>query len=419
LGPQSNFQPAFLLISLLVLTLFFFAQRFFVRRAITVIRRSENPKLRRTAYGVLYSLLVFIVIVIANRLFLHVLPRGGVFSFFVAIVQLWLFASFFAFLGIKLIHLFDSALRKIRQVLHASKPQPEITVDPGRRSFFRAAATFVGAVPLVAAVYGFAKERFDFRFRQVDIPVANLPQGLDGLRIVHLSDIHIGDFMPAEQIRRAVDMANSTSAHLAVVTGDFVTSVGDPLEQCITELSRLRAPLGVWGCNGNHEIYAEVEDLTEGMFAKYGMRLLRQNSAELTWQNEKFNLIGVDYQRDHSPLGLQAPMLQAIEPLVRQDIPNILLSHNPNSFYRAAELGIELSLAGHTHGGQIKVEIVDHSWSPARFMTRFVAGLYHLPLAPPKTGKSSVYVNRGLGTIGIPARLGVDPEVSILTLRRA
>ena len=93
----------------------------------------------------------------------------------------------------------------------------------------------------------------------------------------------------------------------------------------------------------------------------------------------RFNLLGVDYQRDHMTSGEPTgPMLHEIEHLIRRDMPNVLLSHNPNSFHRAAELGIELSLAGHTHGGQVKFEIVDHSVSPARLITPFVAGLYQL-----------------------------------------
>jgi predicted MPP superfamily phosphohydrolase len=120
-------------------------------------------------------------------------------------------------------------------------------------------------------------------------------------------------------------------------------------------------------------------------------------------------------------------MLQGIEPLVRRDMPNILLSHNPNSFQRAAELGIELSLAGHTHGGQVQFEIVDRSVSPARLITEFVAGLYHLPLQNgaelpsgkdlPDRNKAFLYVNRGLGTFGMPVRIGVPPEITLLTLR--
>jgi predicted MPP superfamily phosphohydrolase len=116
-------------------------------------------------------------------------------------------------------------------------------------------------------------------------------------------------------------------------------------------------------------------------------------------------------------------MLQEVEHLIKRDMPNVLLSHNPNSFHRAAKLGIELSLAGHTHGGQVKFEIVDHSVSPARLITPFVAGLYRLPIPIPTNGhesqKASLYVNRGLGTLGFPVRIGVPPEITLLTLRRA
>jgi predicted MPP superfamily phosphohydrolase len=272
--------------------------------------------------------------------------------------------------------------------------------------------------------------------REVEIPIANLPPALDGLRITQLSDIHIGAYMPVRQVRRAVGMANELSGDLTVVTGDFVTGRSDPLEDCIAELSNLRAPLGVWGCNGNHEIYARAEAKSAELFKTHGMKLLRQENAELRWNGGTFNLICVDYQRQRDPEGNPAPMLPGIEPLVRRDIPNILLSHNPNSFPRAAQLGIELSLAGHTHGGQVRVEILDRQWSPAEFLTSYVAGLYSRPLLaasslsdeelqnvrptssirPPT---SRIYVNRGLGTIGAPVRLGVPPEITLITLRRA
>ena len=158
------------------------------------------------------------------------------------------------------------------------------------------------------------------------------------------------------------------------------------------------------------------------------MQLLRAQSKVIEHNGASFNLLGVDYQRDHMVSGERTgPMLQEIEHLVRRDIPNILLSHNPNSFRRAADLGIELSLAGHTHGGQIKFEIVDHSVSPARLITPFVAGHYTLPMnghanaTPNGNGgsKAALYVNRGLGTFGFPVRIGVPPEITLLTLRRA
>jgi uncharacterized protein len=195
----------------------------------------------------------------------------------------------------------------------------------------------------------------------------------------------------------------------------------------------LRAPLGVWGCNGNHEIYAKAEGLAEQLFAQAGMKMLRQENVQITHRGAQFNLIGVDYQRERTNNGHLKQMLESIDVLVRRDMPNILLSHNPNTFNRAAELGIELSLAGHTHGGQIQVEILDHRLSPARFITDYVAGYFQRPLFAPSStrivnvsahaesnhGISSLYVNRGIGTVGAPVRLGVPPEISILVLRRA
>jgi predicted MPP superfamily phosphohydrolase len=238
-------------------------------------------------------------------------------------------------------------------------------------------------------------------------------------------------------VRRAVDMANELKGDLTVVTGDFVTGRRDPLEACITELSRLRAPLGVWGCNGNHEIYAHAEEKSAQLFRRFGMKLLRSENAEVRWQGSAFNLIGVDYQRERDQYGNSLPMLAGTGSLVRRDVPNILLSHNPNSFPKAAELGIELSIAGHTHGGQVRVEILDHRWNPAQFFTPYVAGLYRRALfsssepndaersgsdqvaIPQPQGSSAIYVNRGLGTIGAPIRFGVPPEITLITLRRA
>ena len=340
--------------------------------------------------------------------------------------RLWLIASFFAFLAVKSVGAIEWVTNSAARLLpHSGAVAGGFSAS--RRTFFQYAACLAGSVPFLAATYGFAAERLRYTIHRVDVSVANLPPELDGLRIAQLSDIHIGDYMPPHEIARAVDMANDLKPDISFVTGDFVSSEGDPLDACITELSRLRAPLGVWGCNGNHEIYAGVEEDAERLFREKRMRLLRAASAVVEHNGARFNLLGVDYQRDHmtrSEGDPPGPMLQEIEPLIRRDMPNVLLSHNPNSFHRAAELGIELSLAGHTHGGQVKFEIVDHSVSPARLITPFVAGLYHLPMhvsgAPASNGqqKAALYVNRGLGTLGFPVRIGVPPEITLLTLRR-
>jgi uncharacterized protein len=331
------------------------------------------------------------------------------------IVQLWIFSSTCAFFLTKALHCLTWCSMRLAKL--TGKPAQDAAHDTTRRSVLRNAASIVGGAPFVIAVYGYTYERLQFAVESVDVPVANLPTALDGLRIVQLSDIHVGDFMPLHEIHRAVAMANDLEPHLAVITGDFLTGSGDPLAGCIRELSRLRTPLGTWGCNGNHEIYAGAEDEVEALFAVNGMRLLRSSAAQIQWNGAALNLIGIDYQRNIHMPDRSMPSLNGAEPLVRRDAPNILLSHNPNTFASAAATGVELTLAGHTHGGQVNVEILHSALNPARFVTSFTAGLYRLPMGKGGPQYACLYVNRGLGTLGFPARIGSRPEITLLTLR--
>jgi hypothetical protein len=404
-------------------------QRFWFMRAWSWIGSFSNANWRFGVHAGLIALAAALLATLLDPLFGHEVSRLSLGNFnlgktLATVARLWLVASFFGFLAVE-------SVGAIEWVTNAAARLRPGAVAGGfsssRRTFFQYAAVLAGGFPFLATTYGFAAGRLRYTIERVDVPVANLPPELDGLRIAQLSDIHIGDYMPPHEIARAVAMANDLQPDISFVTGDFVSSEGDPLDACITELSRLRAPLGVWGCNGNHEIYAGVEGDAERLFREKGMWLLRAAGAVVEHNGARFNLLGVDYQRDHMVSGERTgPMLQEIEHLVRRDMPNLLLSHNPNSFHRAAELGIELSLAGHTHGGQVKFEIVDHSVSPARLFTPFVAGLYHLPMhghagAASANGlqKAALYVNRGLGTFGFPVRIGVPPEITLLTLRAA
>jgi predicted MPP superfamily phosphohydrolase len=412
-------------------------QRFWFLRAWYWINTLASSHGRLALHLALIASALALLAAFLDPLFGHAFSRFSLGKDVVTFSRIWLIASFFAFLALQSV----GALEWITNIVATARQGGAASgVDPSRRMFFRYAAALAGGLPFVAATYGFAAGRLRYTVERIDVSVANLPPGLDGLRIAQLSDIHIGDYMPPSEIARAVAMANELRPDLSVVTGDFVSGEGDPLETCIMELSKLRAPLGVWGCNGNHEIYAGVEDEAERLFQKHGMKLLRGRNEVIGSNGARFNLIGVDYQRDHMVSGGRTePMLSEIEHIIRRDMPNILLSHNPNSFPRAAQLGIELSLAGHTHGGQVKLEIVDHNITPARLISPFVAGLYRLPMQPAgvshqasgKThgpeptlrtngdSKAALYVNRGLGTFGFPVRLGVPPEITLLTLRRA
>jgi len=453
-----------IVIGLSVLSLLFFSQRFWYRAIWRATSNWGSQGLRVAARLIYVTLLLLIIGAMADGFRMgrsHIISGINVITVFAG---LWFFSALFAYFAVKLVGGLDRIWAWLRAAYQLktnpavsrvsasaateapysfSPATAELIPDPSRRYFFKTATALAGAGPFLTAMYGFAAERLDYQVRRVEIPVPNLPAGLEGMKIVQISDIHLSSYMPRLQVRRAVNMANDLGADLALVTGDFITGAGDPIADCIDEVKGLRAPLGVWGCNGNHEIYARAEDTAQVLFAQAGMKLLRSESAQLMFQGASFNLIGVDYQRERTNGGRRVQLLQNVEPLVRRDMPNILLSHNPNAFNRAAELGIELTLAGHTHGGQIQVEILDHRLSPARFITDYVAGLYQRPMFAPapndraasagsafetshgylfpnrSSALASIYVNRGLGTVGAPVRLGVPPEITLLTLRRA
>ena len=420
----------------------FLSQRFWYRALWRVTGHWGRTVLRVGVRLLYLSGLILIILTIADNLRQdhgRLLPNHSPVT---AFTGLWFASALFGYAAIKVVHAMEWLWHRFHKpVPRVASQVPahrlnvnDIVPDPSRRTFFRTASVVAGAAPFLGVMYGFAAERLRYELRRVEIPINNLPSALDGMSIVQISDIHLSAYMTRESVRRAVDMANDVGADLAVVTGDLITGMHDSLFDAVEEVRQLRAPLGVYGCNGNHEIYARAEDLAERLYQQAGMKLLRRENTIISYKGAQLNLIGVDYQRERTPGGRKQQMLANLDPLVRRDMPNILLSHNPNTFNRAAELGVELSLAGHTHGGQVQVEILDVSLSPARFITDYIAGLYHRPLLMPDqrrrmgetiklmpnapNGLAALYVNRGIGTVGAPVRLGAPPEITNIILRR-
>ena len=274
--------------------------------------------------------------------------------------------------------------------------------QPVRRGFLQTVGTGLAIAPLAAAGFGIL-QRNRFQLSEVEIPIPNLPKDLDGLRIVQITDIHLSPFLSESEFARAVDMANETRAHVALVTGDLISRRGDPLDACLRQLARLRADAGVLGCLGNHEVYTKTEDYVTAEGRRLGIAFLRGEARQLRFGAATLNFAGVDYQR------FQSHYLVGAERLTAPGAVNILLSHNPDVFPVAAAKGYDLTIAGHTHGGQVDVEILHQHLNVARYFTPYVRGLY-------TKGKSSIYVSTGIGTIGVPIRLGAPPEVSLIRL---
>jgi predicted MPP superfamily phosphohydrolase len=275
-------------------------------------------------------------------------------------------------------------------------------VSAGRRNVVKLAGAAMAALPAAVASAAFIK-RNSIQVAEVDLPVPGLPPDLNGLRIVQLTDIHLSPLVEEKLLARAVDMANEVRPAIAIITGDLVTRRGDPLDVCLRHLGRLRSDAGTFGCLGNHEIYAGAQMYTTLNGRKLGMQFLRSESRTLRFGSATLNLAGVDYQR------MNEPYLTGAERLIVPAATNMLLSHNPDVFRVAAGKGFDITLAGHTHGGQISFELLHPSLNIARFYTPFIHGVY-------EEGASRLFVSRGVGTIGVPARLGAPPEVAILRL---
>ena len=296
----------------------------------------------------------------------------------------------------------------IYSVVSRLKQHSAAPTNPARRRALTTAGNLAMAAPFVAIGYGALIERTKFHMREIDVFLPGLAPGLDGLRILQVSDIHMGPFLGEADLARVIDMGMESKPDLAVITGDLISTRGDPLDACIRQLSRIKADAGVFGCMGNHEHYAHAEDYTEIAGARAGIRFLRSRSQQLQIGGATLNLAGVDHQ--WSARGKK--YLVGAERMVVPGALNLLLSHNPDVFPVAARQGYNLMLSGHTHGGQINVEIYDQFITPARFFTPYVYGLYQAKGA-------TAYVTRGIGTIGIPVRIGAPPEISVIRLRKA
>jgi uncharacterized protein len=284
----------------------------------------------------------------------------------------------------------------------APTPAPLADFSPARRRFLGQTVIALSATPFVASAYGLLYGRLDVEVTRRRISLARLPKAFEGFRIAQLSDFHIGPFMCADQIRHCVAITNNLKPDLVVMTGDYVA--WDPAAQgeVVQALGGFRAPYGVFGSLGNHESITGTEESITRLFTAQGIHILREERAPIRLGSDTLNLIGIDDS---------IPDDKAVKDLVMPGTVNILLNHNPNDFDQAVELGFDLMLAGHTHGGQLSLESLHRGLALIRLETPYVSGWFE------KSG-GQLYVNRGIGTTIFPIRIGARPEITVLELSR-
>ena len=261
---------------------------------------------------------------------------------------------------------------------------------------------WVALSPFALSLYGTLFGAHALRRERVEVPVAGLPAGWHGARIVQLSDLHSGRHVTAQRLRRIAQRAARLKPDLLVVTGDIVHNSTAFARQAADAIASIPATYGTYAILGNHDFWAGA-DAVDRELTHAGIQVLRNRGISLERGGDSIWLCGVD-----DPWSGRCDLRAALRGRP-QGAATVLLSHQPNTWPLAQKAGVQLQLSGHTHGGQVAMLWLHRSLSLARLITPFVAGLY-------RAGTSFLYVNRGAGSVMPVFRIGARPEVTELTL---
>ena len=293
---------------------------------------------------------------------------------------------------------------------------------PGRRAFISQVATLVAAVPFSSFLYAMLKGKYDYRVHKETLYFDDLPAAFDGFTITQLSDIHSGSFDNTAAVQRGIDLARKQNSDLFVFTGDLVNNAAWEIEPYLSRFGSLKAPYGQFSILGNHDYGDYIEwgskqekaDNLERLKAHHktmGYRLLLDENVVIEKGGEKIALIGVqNWGKGFIQMGDLDKALQGVD----KDTFKICLSHDPTHWeekIRWHPANIHLTLAGHTHGAQFGVETDKVRWSPVEYRYLDWAGLAN-------EKDRFLYVNRGFGFLAFSGRLGIWPEITVITLKK-
>ncbi len=284
-----------------------------------------------------------------------------------------------------------------------------------RTEFLQKMGWTAAAVPFVVVGYSVFRSLYDFEVHRATVRVDGLPRALEGMMIAQISDLHAGSLFSAKPMQEAVDLVMRLQPDLVAVTGDFVNHDAAETPLILPALNRLKAPLGVYGCFGNHDHYANIRTVG-GQIAETPIRLLVNQNRTISVDGAALSIVGTDNTGFNQNFANLPEALRGVD--AERDGFRLLLAHDPTFWDKVVRPGfpqIDLMLAGHTHGGQFGFELGPLRWSLAQIMYSRWAGLYGESRTR-GAGTQYLYVNRGLSTVGPPIRIGIRPEVTLLTL---
>ena len=292
-----------------------------------------------------------------------------------------------------------------------------------RGTFLRKTGVIAGMLPFISLNYGMLLGAFNFKIRKTSVHLPHIPDAFNGLKILQISDIHSGSFISGDPLKKAVELIMEQEADLILFTGDLVNEIAEEAEQFIEVFKEIKAPMGVYSILGNHDYghyFYDEDDMESKLHNRrkmieinqaMGWELLMNEHRILERDGESLALIGSENWGKSPRFPKYGDLDQATANMLSSPL-KILMTHDPSHWEAQVlehETHFDLTLSGHTHGFQMGIEMPGFRWSPAQYLYKQWGGLYE------KQGKY-IYVNRGLGFIGYPGRVGIRPEITVIEL---
>lgn len=397
-------------------------------QAVRTVTIDYAPPRKKTVLYIFYALAALNILMAVVSLFYPPPQWHGFFRYVSAIGLILVLCKL---LGCTFL-IIDDLVRLVRWVISLFSHAGAADIQAGahkisRLKFFSQVAMVFTVVPAVGFIYGVVRGAYKFRVHKAGIKAANLPEAFNGFKIVQISDIHSGSFISTDPIRKAFQIALDQKPDIIFFTGDLVNNVVDETKDHLDTYKMLRAPYGVYSTLGNHDYgdymrwdsreakMKNLEDLKK-VHAASGWRLLMNEHVAIEKDGQKIALLGIENWGGNLNFPRYGKLDKAYAGTEDYTF-KILLSHDPSHWDKEVKedpryKDIDLTLSGHTHGMQLGIEIPGIKWSPSQYFYKQWAGLY-------KQENQYLYVNRGLGFLGYPGRLGIWPEITVIELQKA
>ena len=296
--------------------------------------------------------------------------------------------------------------------------------NKSRPKFIAKMALLIGAIPFSTLIYGIVRNAYRYRVVRETVTLDNLPVKLDGLKVIQISDIHSGSFTMKEPVRKAIDLINKEAADIVFFTGDIVNEYASEMDNFMDVFDKIEAKHGVYSVLGNHD-YGDYGDWENHQEKEDNFARLKEIHKELGWDlllnenrileinDEKLSIIGVENYSANKRFRTAGDLAKAYKGSEVAPV-KLLLSHDPSHWDNQVNKDfkdIDITFSGHTHGFQFGIKIPGFiNWSPSKYLYKQWAGLY-------QEGNQYIYVNRGLGFLGYPGRVGMLPEITVMELK--